>query len=66
MAKKETPKSSEFTREEWVERFEDYFAAKHCSLFGRHMPVAMPDERHEAAKWYADLIMAVSSGDYGD
>jgi len=62
--KKSCPKPK--TRQDWVERFEEYFAAKHCTLFGQAMMVALPEERRKTAEWYADLVIAVSKCDFGD
>jgi hypothetical protein len=59
-------KATDLTKEEWAEKFVAYFEKAHCSLFGRHMPVAVADEREETAKWYAEVVMRVLSGDQKD
>lgn len=64
--KKEPERTRELSQEEWVERFIAYFDAKHCTIFGRSMPTAMPDEKAHTAEWYAALVMDVASGDFGD
>ena len=60
--KKNAERTKELSQEEWRDRFIAYFEEAHCSLFGRHMPVAMPDEREATAEWYAELVMRVALG----
>lgn len=53
------------TREEWQKGFVDFLESRHCSLFGRHMSVSQPQQREQVAAWYADLVMRVSTGEFG-
>ena len=46
-------------RDDLVPLFKDYFASRHCQLFGRHMPIHSDKERTEAAEWYANVVADV-------
>ena len=57
MAKAKLPKG--LTREDVQSSFEQFFADKHCSLFGRHMEISQSESREAAAEWYTDLVFEV-------
>jgi len=65
-ASRETERTPELSKEEWKRKMVAYLESRHCSMFGRSMPSAMPDERENAAEWYAELIWRAGTGDFGD
>jgi len=56
----------ELSREEWKQRMVAFLESRHCTMFGRSMPSAAPDEREDTAEWYAELIVRAGLKDYGD
>jgi hypothetical protein len=62
----DTERTPELSQEEWKQRVVGFLESRHCTMFGRAMPSAMPDEREDAAEWYAELIMRAGTKNFGD